>query len=475
MTKKSEALEELAKLLNPGNRLSHWMPNGRIPTIKQHVLLSASANAREEVLYGGQVGGGKSDGLLMAALQYVDVPGYGALIIRKHFTDLEQHGALIPRSDEWLRGKATYNKNKHQWVFPSGATLTFGYIANDNDVQRYQSAEFQFIGFDELTQFNKFQYTYMMSRLRGPSEGPLSRVPIRMRSATNPGGRGHEWVKERFIDMEDEPEKRNKRAFISSGIADNPHLNVEGYRSWLAELDPATRRQLEEGDWDAREPGNWVLADPAFVDASVSAARDWLARDLIQEPERGMLSAGIDWGEYTQAYAIWPLPNGVIYIPPSEVVGDHEEPGVVSERIWKSVTKFGHPVSDWRYDAAGAQNMRTFMATARKRSVETGRGKQYSTKIAFSSYKRETMWYLRLLFRRVAEDEATRIILIHPDNKELIRQLKIWERKDDESEETTKEDDHGPDALVAGVAPIARKHRSWVESQVEESDVKVAA
>jgi len=33
-----------------------------------------------EVLFGGSAGGGKSDALLMAALQYVDVPGYAAIL-----------------------------------------------------------------------------------------------------------------------------------------------------------------------------------------------------------------------------------------------------------------------------------------------------------------------------------------------------------------------------------------------------------
>jgi hypothetical protein len=59
---------------------------------------------------------------------------------------------------------------------------------------QYDSSEFQFIGFDELTSFSEGQYTYLFSRLRATKDNPL---PIRMRAASNPGNRGHDWVKAR--------------------------------------------------------------------------------------------------------------------------------------------------------------------------------------------------------------------------------------------------------------------------------------
>src|SRR5947209_4263637 len=51
-----------------------------------------------EALYGGAAGGGKSDALLMSALQYVDVPGYAALLLRKTYTELTLENALLDRS-----------------------------------------------------------------------------------------------------------------------------------------------------------------------------------------------------------------------------------------------------------------------------------------------------------------------------------------------------------------------------------------
>lgn len=199
----------------------------------------------EEVFYGGAAGGGKSDALLAAALEYVDVPGYAALILRRSFTDLSLPGAAMSRSKQWLGGKAVWNEREKTWTFPSGATLTFGYVEREDDVYRYQSAEFQYIGFDELTQFSEAQYTYLFSRLRRTIDIP---VPPRMRGASNPGNVGHTWVKKRFVDP-----RPDAPPFIPSKVADNPGLVVDEYRRSLSHLGDVLREQLLDGNWGAFE------------------------------------------------------------------------------------------------------------------------------------------------------------------------------------------------------------------------------
>ena len=195
-----------------------------------------------EALYGGAAGGGKSDALLMAALQHVHVPGYSAILFRRTYQDLNLPGAIMARSHEWLAGSgASWNGTDKRWTFPSGAVLSFGYLDTDRDRFRYASAEFQFIGFDELTQFPEGWYRFLFSRLRRLKG---SDVPLRMRAATNPGGLGHEWVRRRFINP-GAPE----RPFVPAKLDDNPSLDGEEYRQALAELDSTTRKQLEDGLW----------------------------------------------------------------------------------------------------------------------------------------------------------------------------------------------------------------------------------
>ena len=242
----STEIELLKRATTP--KLTEFIPHNPSPKQAAYLLLDV-----REALYGGAAGGGKSDALLMGALQYVDTPGYSAILFRRTFTDLSLPGALMDRATEWLSpfspGKVKWDEREKTWKFKSGATVTFGYLEHDSDKYRYQSAEFQFIGFDELTQFEENLYRYMFSRLRRLRG---AKVPIRMRAASNPGGIGHNWVKRRFIDVAG----REKRIFIPAKLEDNPYLDQEEYDESLKELDIVTRRRLREGDWDVMPDGN---------------------------------------------------------------------------------------------------------------------------------------------------------------------------------------------------------------------------
>ena len=219
------------------------------PTPKQRAFLDLDC---KEALYGGAAGGGKSDALLMAALQYVHVPNYAAIIFRETFADLSLPDGLIPRSHEWLTGSgASYDAQKHSWHFPSGAVLAFGYMDHERAHFRYQGAGLQFIGWDELTQHREYQYLWMFNRLRALE---ASSVPLRVRGATNPGGVGHRWVKRRFIDA---ATKSAGAVFVPSKLSDNPYLRAD-YEDSLNYLDSVTRARYLKGDWS-------VLEDDIFV------------------------------------------------------------------------------------------------------------------------------------------------------------------------------------------------------------------
>ncbi|MBQ3407964.1 MAG: phage terminase large subunit [Clostridia bacterium] len=210
----------------------------------------------EELFYGGQAGGGKSDCLLMSALQYVEdkhIPegenklNYNALIIRRTLEDLDMPNAIMDRAKQWLlpledKLGVVWKEKKKRFIFPSGATLTFRYLSHNKHLNSYQGAELQFVGFDELTQFPENQYQYLHSRLRKLED---SDIPIRMRSASNPGGIGHDWVKKRFIDEE------SSLPFIPSSYTDNKYLNQKEYVKQLDKLDELTKLQLKYGDWNA--------------------------------------------------------------------------------------------------------------------------------------------------------------------------------------------------------------------------------
>ena len=214
-----------------------------------------------------------SDGILMNPLRWIHNPRFNAILFRRTFPDLEK--SLIPRSHErypWFGGR--YNDNKHVWRFPSGATIWFGSLQYVTDVHAHQSAEYQYIGFDELTLFEEFQFRYMLSRVRTRVGSGL---PLRVRAGTNPDvnwvrDRWEPWVRRGpdytgpraesgqvlwYRTNEDGSEEyvppgtpgSLSRTFIRASRHDNPTLEA-GYDDRLRQLDPVSRARLLEGDWD---------------------------------------------------------------------------------------------------------------------------------------------------------------------------------------------------------------------------------
>jgi predicted phage terminase large subunit-like protein len=292
-----DELEEFIALSEHLAKPSPYVPH--FPQPKQALFLSLDC---DEALYGGAAGGGKSDALLMDALRDVNHSTYSAMLLRRTFSDLKLPGALMDRADEWLQGTdAIWHDRDHTWEFPSGATLTFGYLERPRDIYRYQSAEFQMIGFDELTQFDERQYTYLFSRLRRVRG---SKVKPRMRAASNPGGAGHEWVKRRFIPhdetgsqprdmMKQSLYRTGNRAFVPATVRDNSYIDEKEYAATLENLDPITRAQLLRGLWVRPEGGMFKRA--WFHEISVQQSRD---TDYQAKIRRWDLAATTD-GDYT--------------------------------------------------------------------------------------------------------------------------------------------------------------------------------
>lgn len=262
------------------------------PHPKQAALLLL-AN-RREVLFGGAAGGGKTDALLMDALQYVCVPGYAAVLLRQNYPMLAREDGLIPRAEEWLSPTdAVWRAVDKRWEFPSGASLTIAAVQRDEDRYNFAGPAYQYAGFDELTNWRTLKvYKYIgFSRLRQPKPSPdlaacprcgltLADVPLRTRGMTNPGGPGHDQVYERFIEpwelWKEHGGPAPARPFLPSRLRDNPSLAYDSYLAGLRELDPIEQARLIDGDWNVRESGG--MFDPAKFRRTDSRAPDQARR-----------------------------------------------------------------------------------------------------------------------------------------------------------------------------------------------------
>lgn len=275
-----------------------------------------------EALYGGAAGGGKSEELLMLPIirGFYKEPRFKGILFRRTYPELESE--IILRSREWypLAG-GKYNEERKRWTFPSGAIMRFGHAEYEEDVRKYDTDEYNYMAFDELTSFTEFQYGYLTkTRCRSSS----SRLPAIARSATNPGNIGHAWVRDYFISPAPYGtiifDKRTslKRIFIQSFAEDNPYLmqNDPGYVNRLDSLPEAERQAKRFGHWDTfegqvfddyRECPNEMRNEPPN------------ACHLVQPfiiPEWWLKFLAIDWGYSAMTVALWGAlsPHDRLYI-----------------------------------------------------------------------------------------------------------------------------------------------------------------
>ena len=184
----------------------------------------------DETLVGGAAGGSKSEWLLWHTIEQCKrFPRFDALVLRSKLPELQR--SLIKRS--LLRippDVATYNTTKRTWEFAkTRSTIEFGYADSIEDVQQYLSAEYDLLVIDECTEITDEMYVNLRSRVRTTNRKKAKGIRPHTILATNPGGKGHVWVMERFVD---------------------PTSRGEAYERNLRSLPEIRRKQLLEGNWD---------------------------------------------------------------------------------------------------------------------------------------------------------------------------------------------------------------------------------
>lgn len=244
--------------------IPHWPTAPQALFLSLHVRQQTSDAQVFEALYGGAAGGGKSDALLMAAAQYAwRNPEFAGVCLRRSYAELAQPDALMDRAMRWwIPAGAAWNGTDKIFTFPSGARVKMAYHAHPKDDLQFQGAAYQLACWDELTHWPDARaYEWVsLSRLRRPQG---SKVPLRALSASNPGGPGHSWVRDRFIGGAriDGQVVEAQHPYVPARVTDNPHLDQDAYIRSLERLHPTVRAQLLQGDWQARDPGDYFRAE----------------------------------------------------------------------------------------------------------------------------------------------------------------------------------------------------------------------
>jgi len=284
-----------------------------------------------EALYGGAAYGGKSWILTMLPLfrGFYKHRGFKGIILRRKFPDLERE--IIRLSKEWYpKTGGKYNEQKHSWEWPEyGSYMDFGHVKNPGDITMYDSAQYNYGSFDELTHFPEYPYIYMTSRIR---VGTAHINVAILRNGTNPGGIGQTFTHNRFVapapdgyKLIRDAKSNTLRIFIPAYIEDNPTgVSYDPtYAQRLELLPEAEKKAKKYGDWNAFRGSVFTTFRPIRFPNEPDNALHVVEPFTI--PEWWTRILAIDWGKRAMAYAMWGAisPNGRVF--------------VYRERAWKGV------------------------------------------------------------------------------------------------------------------------------------------
>jgi hypothetical protein len=134
-----------------------WVP---LPGPQQEAYDSPA----DEVFFGGAAGPGKTQ--LLLGLAYT-----------RH-----QRAIVFDQSSQMIGTNGSYNAQDHIWRLRDGRRIEFGSVLHEWDVRKYQGRPHDLIAFDELPEFTRDQYRFLLGWNR--TDDPRQRC--RVAAAGNP-------------------------------------------------------------------------------------------------------------------------------------------------------------------------------------------------------------------------------------------------------------------------------------------------
>ena len=292
------------------------------PTLKQEQLVQIPDEIFE-ALYGGAAYGGKKFILTLLPLirGWYKYEGFRGIIFRRKFTDLEKENIRLSKM-YYPKTGAVYNETKHTWFWPQyNSYVDFGHIQHLKDIYNYDSSQYNYAFYDELTHFEQDAYMYIVgSRVRPSTAGCNVAVA---RSGSNPGGIGQTFVYNRFVRPNENGNVLIKdrltglyRIYIRALLQDNPYgLEYDpDYANKLELLPEAEKRAKKYGDWHAFKGSVFTtfraIKFPGEPDNALHVIKPF---DI---PEWWPKILSIDWGKRAMCHAMWAAisPDKRVYI-----------------------------------------------------------------------------------------------------------------------------------------------------------------
>ncbi len=305
----SRNVERLLKRLDQllPEQVKPWRPQAGAQALAYH-------SAADELGFGGQPGGGKTNLLLGLAL----TAHHRSLILRREATQLRE---LLSQLESLY---PNYQGTRHIDL-PDGRSLELGGVKQERDKQKWKGRPHDLKAFDELTEFTKSQYEFINIWNRSPHH--RCRIVSTLNPPTSIEGR---WVIDYFAPWLDpkhpQPAQSGElryyhqgeaveathkdarsRTFIFSSLADNPILAATGYGSLLASLPPELQSIANLNFAAGIEDNPYQVIPLAWVEAAMSRPPDLTCpQDAIAiDPARGGSDRTAIAARHGSSIALW--------------------------------------------------------------------------------------------------------------------------------------------------------------------------
>lgn len=234
---------------SPQDQASQFITHGYIPLPWQwefHALarLADTPDGPVDIGTGGARGPGKSHAVLsqVALDDCQRVDKLKCLFLRQ--TGNAAKESFDDLIEKVVVGHVPYERSSNILKVGNGSRIILGGFHNENDIDKYIGIEYDIIIVEELNQLTEEKYT----KLRGSLRTSKDNWRPRMYTSFNPGGKGHAFVKKRYIIPYRAREEKETR-FVGSTYKSNPHSNKE-YVEYLESLEGDLGKAWREGEWD---------------------------------------------------------------------------------------------------------------------------------------------------------------------------------------------------------------------------------
>jgi hypothetical protein len=227
--------------------------NGKTEVLYDPTQKQQEFHACEEpnVLYVGSRGTGKSLALRWEAhARALTTPGFTYVILRRTYPELQKSHLLFIDQEAKKLG-ATYHRTDRIITYPNGSKGFFSHCSTDEDVLNLLSAQFAWMGIDELSTFPWEMVTSLKTSVRVTKTSGLKAL---FRAATNPFGVSAPDINRYFVLKDIEPEEDpdynpNDWRSIHTVMSDNPYIDANEYRKQFAGLPFHQRKAWLDGEF----------------------------------------------------------------------------------------------------------------------------------------------------------------------------------------------------------------------------------